>query len=208
MKLVIELEAPAWVRAAAGAALTIACIGASGIALSVPKHFTSGETLLAADLEADFGDLEMRVSTLEGSKVIATAWQAYTPTVTAGGTSLTFATADASGGVAFWRRGGDTIEIRFDGSITNCASASGQVRWSLPAGVTIDTAHTSYTAGSGILVNNTTFQFQALYPASPGTYINTDLPPNGGGLTCASVPSQNIVRIFYSAPVVGWTVAM
>jgi len=52
-------------------------LGSAGAVLAVPKVFQDGETLTAADLNRDFGDLEARVASVEAFKERATKGGKY-----------------------------------------------------------------------------------------------------------------------------------
>jgi hypothetical protein len=78
MEITIAIDAPVWVKKAARVAMLALAIGIAGVAFAVPKTFTSGQTLTAADLNADFSDLDSKLAKSAGgvlgvttSKVIA-----------------------------------------------------------------------------------------------------------------------------------------
>src|SRR5579864_824712 len=67
MNVTIELACPRWLKVAAKIAVPLAMIGTTGMALAGPTVFTAGETLKAADLNANFSDLDGRVTALEAA---------------------------------------------------------------------------------------------------------------------------------------------
>jgi hypothetical protein len=207
---VLDLELTRRQKALAAGALGVAIALASSVAVAVPEPYTSGDILTAASLNANFADLEQRLSTLEGVPApelpIVTAWAAYTPTVTAGSVDL----AATQTTVAWWRRVGDTVEVRLFTTFSSCPQ-SGQLQWSLPNGEVPDPAVTvpGEANGSGFAYGpGTAFIIKASIVqnlGSAGVAVDTAGDP-GGGATCATVGDGGAIRIAFQLPVLGWTV--
>lgn len=112
----------------------------------VPTTFTAGSVLTAAQLNVignDLVDHELYVSPLRS------AWTTYTPTITAGaGAYTTITITDAR-----YMKTGKTVVLSFRIGITTKNTASGAMRISYPAGVTL--ANDGYQIGSGREINTT-----------------------------------------------------
>jgi len=202
----ITIDCPTWMTRVAVSSVPLLMIGFAGVALGVPKTFTNGQLLTAADLNANFEQLPT-----------VTEWVAYTPEVTAGsppGTAIATTTVPDLPGVppadspGYWRRVGDTMEVRLDTFFPTC-SMSGQLLWSLPAGYTVDAAKLSGhydVVGTGTTVNPGT-----------GAVLNTNVvathqlpligiqPATGGTGTCAVIGSGGEARLQFAVPIQGWT---
>jgi hypothetical protein len=215
MKLVVvDLELlPRTRRLATFFAIGVLALGGAAIAYAgVPRTWSDGDRLTALDLNGNFAALDGRVTSVEQAPPpTITAWASYTPTVTENG-------LDAGGSqttTAFWRRVGDTVEVRFVTTIASCTSF-GQLNWSLPADVHLDATKTAsfesvggglaYGPGTNNLVRTTVATAEVSGGVSRDTVaLEMDGAP-GGGVTCATAGSGGQYRVHFAAAVKGWNV--
>jgi hypothetical protein len=135
-KVTISITCPAWMSRAARSFLPILAMAVSGVALSSPKTFASGETLTAADLNASFSDLDTRTTALEGTA--AQAWQSY-PVQLVEREAPHATISGVVKNVGFYRRVGDTIEVRIYTEFNAAPAGGNYLAWTLPAGLSFDT---------------------------------------------------------------------
>jgi hypothetical protein len=87
---------------------------------------------------------------LVAGTAVITEWQSYMPTLNARVSGAVVANQSSKG---MWRRVGDTVEVRIDTVFSAAPSGGGTCPdfwvWSLPAGLTPDTAKQAGVAGSG-----------------------------------------------------------
>jgi len=73
MIISIQIECPTWMKTAAKVVAPLVLIGSAGAAFSVPNTFSPGQTIKAADMNANFAALESEISALQtavqGSKI-------------------------------------------------------------------------------------------------------------------------------------------
>jgi len=176
-------------------------VGAGAIAwASVPHTFTDGDTLTAADLNSNFAALDQ-------ARPVVTGWVSYTPTVTESGINAGITQTTH----AFWRRVGDTLEVKLTTSFMSCPQ-SGQINWSLPDGLLPDPMKISGSEamGTGLALGSATNGLVTpLIVTSIGSIsaVSVDLAGAGsGGATCPAIGVGGFVRMFFHTPVQGWTV--
>lgn len=199
--VVIDLELSRRARrfATFGAVGALALSAAAIAYAGVPHTWNDGETLTAADLNSNFAALDSRVA-------MVTAWASYTSTVTANGTDV----GGSQTTTAFWRRVGDTVEVRFVTVFLSCPFA-GTLEWPLPPNVQFDTTKTapSEAIGGGLAYGPGT---NGLVKTIAATVVSTDkvaIDANGapgGGAGCADVGSGGVYRVHFAAAVKGWNV--
>jgi hypothetical protein len=135
-----------------------------------------------------------------------TALTKYTPTLTEGG----IAAGATEATEAFWRRVGDTLEVKLVTTFASCAQG-GQVNWSLPDGVLTDPAKATpgETMGGGVGFGPDTSNL-----VRPGimtkigsvtrSAVSVDLSGAGaGGASCASVGAGGVFRLTFHTPIQG-----
>jgi hypothetical protein len=210
--IVVDLELSTRAKRAALAATTLAgilLVAGSGAVAAVPHTWNDGDTLNAADLNGAFTALDTRISTLEAAKApVVTAWTAYTPTVRVGAATTGFTQTTT----AFWRRVGDTMEVRIVTAFTSCPTAGGAVYWGLPATNEIDVAKVTlydeigsglvYGPGTsnvvrGLLVTN-------IAPTDTNEVAVDIIGDGGGGGVCANALNGQY-RFNFAVPISGWT---
>lgn len=183
-----------WIRRAVVLAAPVAAMAIASAAVGVPKQFVAGEVLKAADLDANFGDLETRVAALEGAA--PGQWTAYAPVIMSGPATLTTTTK------AQYRVVGDTLEIWFSTQIGTCPNAN-VLTWSLPAGFAVDQTKLpdATTPTGAVIVYNT--GTGALFTTAAATqtgqpFFAVENATTGGGLPCIS---NRIIKGTYSIPI-------
>ena len=78
----------------------LAVLFASGLATATVVHpFTAGETLTAANLNANLTDLDTRIATLEGRRMIVCHYENASYANAAGNNAYTWTTGDCGGAV-------------------------------------------------------------------------------------------------------------
>jgi hypothetical protein len=204
----LSIVVPRWVETASkiagGAAFAIAISRAE----AAPKYdFKPNTTIKASEINANFEDLDTRTAALE-QKVESsiTEWTQYTSDVSStAGTALASKKIDPNKLTGFWRRVGDSAEIRIHLNV-NCSS--GYPRFSLPPGMTIDTAkvHNVYpTVGAGHVYNNTTMNGAAVDVVIQNTTtvgMEGHLPGGPDGyLSCGSFGADADVSLAFTVPV-------
>jgi hypothetical protein len=81
-----------------------------------------------------------------------TDWAAYTPDFKGGTNGLAFTNTTTTG---FWRRVGDSMEVKVKTTFQNTpATGTGQYRWSIPTGYTIDTSKLQNTSAGASIEGN------------------------------------------------------
>jgi hypothetical protein len=181
---------------------TLALVFAATAIADVPHSFAPGEVLSAADLNANFDDLDQRIAATAGP--VITEWQGYDPVVTAG--VVLDAVPDApntSGG--YWRRVGDTLEVRI-AQLVDCNGGSGQIRWSYPDNLTVDQDKGAIsTPGSGLQFTPASSALEVVAVVSYEDFVHVDHAPVGGGVSCESLSGPTVFRMSFAVPVEGWT---
>jgi len=183
-------------------ATAIACGSAALAYANVPNTFNAGDTLSAATMNANFAALDSRIAALEQAKpTIVTDWTSYTPVVTEGGSDA----GSTASTQAFWRRVGDTVEVRLLTTFTSCGS--GKVLWSLPNGDVSDAMKegASQTLGSAIAFSGTVKIGVVTSQENSTVSVDFQGDPGGGG-TCGDAGSGGLIRLAFTAPIKGWTV--
>jgi hypothetical protein len=141
-----------------------------------------------------------------------TDWVSYTPTTTAMGT--------VSNMFAFWRRVGDSIQVKASWK-QGTASGSSAPTFSLPAGMSIDTAKVSSANTTLGLGNIGGASSAAIYGTSTGLAVTVDTSAptvvqivyhqqgTAGGtvweLTSNGANTNTWAEIFFEAPISGWS---
>lgn len=176
----------------------------AGAAIGVPKQFTAGEPLKAADLNANFADIDARI---DGVSERFTDWQPYSPVlVKPDGAPVANATTAGR-----YRRVGNALEVQVATQFSAPPQSSASWwAWTLPPGVTVDmTGATGATIVGGGMTGQGPNNNVALgvYVRSANTvsatgngassyYINDTQPfawTNGGSLA-----------IYFTVPIVEW----
>lgn len=199
---VVDVKLPRWARRAlvfGAVPALIVGLGALVQAMSV-EQFSPGEVLTAESLNSRFNKIAEKVPTVS-------SWAAYSANMTSSSTTGTVSSTTS----AKYRRVGDSIEVNIKTDVTTCSTTSGQLRWSLPPGVTPDVTKLPYEyalIGHGNLLPATGLQVYAQGPNS--TFVAVDyLGSTGGGMGCTgpSPVAGKILTLSFSFPVAGWTVA-
>jgi hypothetical protein len=192
------------------AILPLAAVAVAGVAFSVPKTFTAGEVLKAADLNANFADLEQQIA---DAAVTVTEWADYTPEVASnGGTQIPIMAEPGGADIGQWRRVGDSIELRVTARFPSCPLMNTNLSWSVPTGVEVDYAKTAPYAvvGSGMVASGT--NGASLFPPTelghPNNFPNRLFQPGsiaGTTIHCNEIGAGGVVRFNATFPVKGWT---
>jgi hypothetical protein len=198
--VVVDLEIPPRAkRAALGIGLPIALLaGASAIAYAgVPKVWTAGEPLKAAELNQDLAGLDQRLSSLESaastyaaaaSVPALTPWTAYTPGFqTADGVPINNAQASGS-----YRRVGDTLEFDVVVGFTGQPTSSSSMYWivTLPnslAGLAYSTAYPAAVVGFGEAWNGTVNDLAVHLDGADPNHLFIDVVGTNGRLSTQSI---------------------
>ncbi len=182
---------------------------------AVPTTWNADDVLTADDLNGNFADVDARILAAENATPILTAWASYTPTFT---TNAGVAVAGTTS-IGSWRRVGDSVEVRI-GTTFAGPPQSGAVwwHWSLPPGLTVDSAKLSYgqplstanhvgagMAGKGVN-NNTmlavyvrsTTTVSATAHGAPVYYISDSVP--------FAWSLDDGMAIKFTVPIAGWDV--
>jgi len=150
-------------------------------------------------------------------------WQAYTPTVTAsGGGSVSIGTGGSPGLEGYWRRNGDSIDVRVRirwGTTSTAFGSSGYYSFSLPEGITADSTKygTSASFGAGEFYDNSAADSYPLlsqivsnaltagvaYTTTGGSVGTTFTAGPGTAITTAN--GDVIAVAAYNIAVVGWS---
>jgi len=200
----IDLSSPRWLRRVLLLGVPVAAMAITSVAVGVPKQFTAGETLKAADLNANFNDVDARLTTLEQGQITVTEWTSYTPVVTTDG-----GVTPVIGGMikGFWRRVGDTMDVSINTTLPTCP-AGVEMTWSLPPGVNVDGAklpQVNGQVGMAIWVNPNSGAIGAgnVLAQSPDPLVAIEV--NTTVLTCSTIGTNGNVRLTFSLPIQGWT---
>jgi hypothetical protein len=194
MNISIHIECPNWVKTAAKIAAPVVFAATAGVAFSVPKTFTSGETLAAADLNANFATIPTM-----------TDWVSYTPAVSAGASAIAANPQQGSSLQGAWRRVGDSAEVVIAQVIPNCTTGTTAIHWSLPPSLHIDMNKLpgQYpTVGSAFVSGNATTM--ATTVTTDGVIVGVEAPPNYGGLSCATLGNGGNVDMRFTIPIQSW----
>lgn len=159
----------------------------------------------ANDAVGYWDEVHLGSATNIGSTVVITPWVTYTPTITNGPTM--------AGGYpkGYWRRVGDSMEIRADVKSTATGAAS-TMTISLPSGYTIDSTKLNLTqdvvtfgAASGLLSGAATYYSLApTYDGSSSTVFKVLFSSSGNYIKGSDICNGCFVTTFVSLPIVGW----
>jgi hypothetical protein len=200
-----------WVGVAAALALVV---GSATYAYSGPQVFTANEVLTAAALNGNFDDLNTRLTTVEGKASTVTTWVPYDAQMTSNTTPITtILDVNAPTAKGYWRRIGDTIEVRIAMVVPACNTA-GKLYWTLPTGIAPDLTKvpTAYGAvGVGVLFrpNSTATAVTIIGPEPSGpNAIQVEAIASEATLAvaCADLVANEHIRMSFSLPVSGWNV--
>jgi hypothetical protein len=149
-----------------------------------------------------------------------TDWQSYTMTITGSSSNPTKASSPAKD-QAYWRRNGSNMEIRYDYGHTSSAGAaagSGDYRFSLPSGYTIDSSVPLNNAfqgylGTGVVGTGvSTSTFQGLLFAENNTsfsFLGANETTANAILSNTQLAALNNTSVYYSfrasIPIQGWS---
>ncbi len=150
-------------------------------------------------------------------------WVAYTPTVTAsGGGSVSIGTGGSPGLEGYWRRNGDSIDVRVRirwGTTSTAFGTSGYYSFSLPDGITVDSTKygTSASFGAGEFYDNSAADSYPLLSQIVSNALTAGLAytTTGGSVgttftagpgTAVTTANGDVLTIFaYNLAVVGWS---
>lgn len=155
-------------------------------------------TAMATNLKLDCVSVGPQI-TAAGAAI--SDWAAYTPTVTNGGTT--------SANTGMWRRVGDSIQIQIRTSFTG--AGSGVVTYSIPSGLSIDTARlsnsTQYRAmlGSGMWLNSGTDYEHLGVVYSSTTAIAFQQQAASAEFNGTLLATGDNIYAEFMAPIVGWS---
>jgi len=138
--VVMDLELSKRAKRIAAAVLVPALVIAGGaIAYAGTLHvWNDGDMLNSSDLNGNFADHEARIAALE-SPANGT-WQSYPVSLVDAINPTTKITTGVGSNNAFYRRRGDSIEVRIYTDFNAPPSPSGvRIGWTLPVGLSIDT---------------------------------------------------------------------
>lgn len=112
--------------------------------------------------------------------------------------------------VGFWRRVGDSVEVRISTQTSNCTA--GFLNWSLPASLAYDAAKvTDYNPvlGSAEVLTSANAVTTGVVLGQRGarTTVSAAVTAGSGGIICATAGTGGVIRMHFSAPIVGWSVA-
>jgi hypothetical protein len=134
-----------------------------------------------------------------------TDWVAYTPTV------ANLGTGGLATNTAKWRRVGDSIELEIfsvkDGS---AGSGATQVTWSIPAGLSVDTAKLGNSASSLNVVGNLVdaqsgFTGSVLFLQATNSVYAYAVQPTTSQFNGATFSANKTISIIAKLPIVGWS---
>ena len=172
-------------------------LAASGVALAggVPKVWSDGDTLNAADLNGNFSALDGRISAIEASQIV---WSSYTPTIESDGTAASQVvrgttiryfvqgkTVCLQGHVVFGEQfpgsGGSYIRISLPAGYDG---ASGVDQYGVGTVLRTGDSTTLFDHGSGAVLSAQT-GFITLTKESSGLFANADARAGAGILWIA-----------------------
>jgi|SRR5579859_3566446 len=174
--------------------------------------WTNGQTLDASQLNGNFAYLQSEIDALNTTVAAVpkvTEWQSSCPSITWSNGSPAAASA-----TCFWRRVGDTIEVSLHATFT---SASSDITFGLPSGVTTSTSKTSGSGGaygygmvsygSGAsgwwdLVHCFPSPWSSGVACNDGSHDSSGAPWLGNGWPSAASWGADI---HYFLPISGWT---
>lgn len=123
----VDLRAPRWLRRALVLGIPLTAMAITGNVLGAPKHtFVPTEKLSATKMNENFVDLDQRSTT---------AWGPYMCTVIDASTEANVGGDESS---CFYRRVGDSLEIRIRTFFVSVPEGGHPLAWRLPPGFAID----------------------------------------------------------------------
>lgn len=144
-------------------------------------------------------------------KIASTDWVAWTPVLTSGGGGgVTLNATGKTDPNGFWRRIGDSMEVSLsfrNGSGGAASGSAGTLLFSLPAGVTINTAKLeTAVGGTGIIGygSATTGTTPAQVWIVDSTHFRVG-DVSGNPISIAALAALFNLDIRFMIPVVGWT---
>ncbi len=213
---------PGSARRIAYVGLTLLLVGLATVAYAVPVKFVSHQKLTAEELNSNFADLEARVSALsdaldakadKAQLPVLTEWKPYTPIFSTNGDHP----VPNQTTKAYYRRVGDTIEVRsvttFSAAPSSSAGDKGYWQLTLPEGLAIDYARTGAVGdtifGGGFSQHGNLNIPLGVYVRNPNSvsavaggnnffYLNDSHP--------AAFDAGSSISLFFSVPVVGYGV--
>ncbi len=136
--LVVDLELTHRQKRVTVGAIALAAALAAGAAVAdVPKTFVAGEKLTAASLNSNFEAFDARAAALELGA--AREWQSYDVDIVEREVPNAPITGVAEN-VGFYRRTGDSIEVRIYTEFSAAPAGGNYLAWTLPDGLSIDSA--------------------------------------------------------------------
>jgi len=210
MRITINVECPTWMKKVSRIGLPVLAIGAAGVAFGGPlATWNAGDTLKAADLNGNFKQLDTRTSALESTA--PQAWQSYPVAVVVRESPSTPMTG-VSKKAGFYRRVGDTIEVRIYTEFSAAPSGGNYLAWTLPSGLHIDGTKLAggslgyaYRDALGVAFASAgTSNYSGVVGPAPNDVVcvavgsNNDLGPANGA---PSLGSGDTVELSFSVPV-------
>ncbi|MFO0617125.1 MAG: hypothetical protein U0414_31300 [Polyangiaceae bacterium] len=193
-------------RSAAAVALPLVALAITGVALGSPP-FVAGETLKAADLNTAFDALSAALET----RPEFTEWATFTPTLMVNGANVAVVAADGNTSPGYWRCSGDSVEVRISVTVATCPVASGTLEWGLPNQLKVDLQKApKYAAiGHGMVVHvaNNTIAEHSVMALPNQTTVAMPSNTNGVNVRCSDIGPNGSVRLQFSVPIEGWTLA-
>jgi hypothetical protein len=221
--VIVDFELPPRVKRLGLQILPFALlVGVSALAYaSVPKTWTAGDALKAADLNGNFASLDSRLTALETAASsyalstnlpAVTPWTTYTPTLqTDDGQAISNATVGGA-----YRRVGDTIEFNIYVSFSATPTSSSTQTWTLtlPSGMACDPSKSPGgcgVSGTGEMLNPSSGVRALLVHGRNGVttvdHIFADVEGTSASLNTTTYGTgTGFVQMFGSFPVVGWNV--
>lgn len=157
-----------------------------------------------------FDDFSIWASTSNVAAVAISDWVSFTPTITGSSSNPSFGTVAFN--TAYWRRVGDSMQIRWEFEQTTSGSAgAGAYLFNLPGSYTIDSSKTSILPGPGNLnmaVGSANVQSTAAVTSIFGatTLFIDQANGNFWGSGSNSFTASNLqVGLTATIPITGWT---
>jgi hypothetical protein len=219
IKITLDVT-PGTAKRLAYVGLTLVALGATaGAYAALPVKFQSQQKLTAAQLNQNFDDLDGRVNATGDALAakadkqqvpIITDWQSYVPTLTTQkGVDVSNQTS-----TAFYRRVGDTLEVRFF-TVFSAKPTSGALwwQWGLPGNLLIDLTKNG-EIGLAAVGSGTAQQGEAQI-VSLSAYVRSNKGVSATGAGSGSYYINDTVPVALDAggqvtldfrvPIVGWS---
>jgi hypothetical protein len=216
--VIVDLEIPPRVKKwALGAGIPVAVLlGGGAIAYaSGLVTWKTGDTLQAADLNANFAYLQSEIAGdggLQSQIPIITGWQNYAPTMeTNAGVAISAASSSGQ-----YRRVGDSAEVRIQTLFQSTPNTGATYyAWTLPPGLTIDLSLLpplsngfSTILGGGATSQGLNHNFALEVYQVNGSLISATANGASTYYMNDSVPiawaAGSIIELYFTVPILGW----